>query len=455
MIRRLPLRARVAAAFALATAVALLALGAFVYYRVEDTLMDRARAALDAQLDALAQVPPSSRPAATRAMSGEYFGQVLTPDGGPVASAPQVAGVLVPPGGLPVPGGEDVALEQALVLAGEDEPEPALLLARRTDGQVLVVGTSREDIEDALGGVLTQLLVGGPLALAVAAAMGYVVAGAALRPMERMRRRAATISANSSDERLPLPIAHDEIHRLGRTLNDMLDRLDAALRHERRFVAEASHELRTPLAMLRMELDLALSRSRTHEELLAALRSASDEVERLSSLSEDLLVLAASDEGRLALHEEQVDVGALLGEVATRFATRAGAAGRRIEVSGDSAAYVRGDRMRLDQAVSNLVDNALRHGAGAVRIDARSEGPVVSISVADEGLEVDPGLPADAFDRFTRGAGTRTVGNRGLGLAIVRAVVEQHRGTVAVAAASPGYGTIVTLTIPGYGEESP
>jgi phosphoglycolate phosphatase-like HAD superfamily hydrolase len=138
-----------------------------------------------------------------------------------------------------------VFLTRSVTLADEPEPETALLLARRHGDQVVVVGTSREDISDALQGVLTQLLIGGPLLLVLASAAGYLVAGAALRPVGRMEREAAQISAQRSAERLPLPTADDELRRLGVTLNAMLDRLDAALQTERRFVAEASHELRT------------------------------------------------------------------------------------------------------------------------------------------------------------------------------------------------------------------
>ena len=453
MIGRLPLRVRVAAAFALTTALALVALGAFVYYRVEGTLTEQTRVSLQTQLDGLAGVPAARRPRAVEGLTGELFAQVLTPDADPVASSPQVARALVSSGQSPPADGREVTLEQPVRLTDEDEgeTEEAMLLARRDGGQVLVVGTSLEDKEDALEGVLTQLLVGAPAALLLASLMGYGVAGSALRPIERMRRQAATISARNLDDRLTLPSARDEIHRLGETLNSMLDRLDAGLQRERDFVAEASHELRTPLALLRMELDLALARPRSVPDLQAALESAKEEVDRLTRLSEDMLLLAASDEGGLQLHEVEFDAGELLRAVADRFTIQAGREGRRVSVTGEFPLFVCADRARLDQALSNLLDNAVRHGAGDVVLDAQRRDGGVAMSVRDHGRGMEPEFRGRAFDRFSREPGARQGRGRGLGLAIVRAIVEEHGGTATIGAVQDtgeGAGAVVTIELP-------
>ncbi|HKZ75709.1 MAG TPA: histidine kinase dimerization/phospho-acceptor domain-containing protein, partial [Actinomycetota bacterium] len=170
-------------------------------------------------------------------------------------------------------------------VATVEEPVPARLLAvPASEGRVLVVGASLEDQWEALARLGILLAVGGPLALILASGVGWVVAGAALRPVERMRAEAAAISASEPGRRLPQSGTGDEVDRLGKTLNEMLERLEQALQHERRFVDEASHELRTPLANLRTELDLALRRSRSVEELEAALRSAAEETDRLARL---------------------------------------------------------------------------------------------------------------------------------------------------------------------------
>ena len=137
--------------------------------------------------------------------------------------------------------------------------------------------------------------------------------------MEAMRRRAGEISSSTSSRRLPLPAAHDEVHRLGETLNEMLERLDAGLERERRFAADASHELRTPLALLKAELELALRQPRSAGELEEALRSASVETDRLVQLAEDLLLVSRADQGRLPIRREELDVGELLSSAAGRF----------------------------------------------------------------------------------------------------------------------------------------
>ena len=164
--------------------------------------------------------------------------------------------------------------------------------------RVVVVGTSTESRGESLA-LLQLLLIGGPIALVLASIAAYGVTAAALRPVEAMRARAAEISAVEPDQRLPVPPTHDEIGRLGGTLNEMLERLGEALEHERAFVADASHELRTPLAILKTELELALGRGRSPEELEAAVGSAAEETDRLTQLAEDLLTIAQTDRGEL------------------------------------------------------------------------------------------------------------------------------------------------------------
>jgi signal transduction histidine kinase len=246
------------------------------------------------------------------------------------------------------------------------------------------------------------------------------VATGALRPVEAMRRRAAAISGNRTGERLPVPQSADELARLGETLNQMLDRLETALVRERTFVADASHELRTPLAILKTEIDLALRRGRSPEELRAALESAGEETDRLVRLAEDLLVIARVDQGRLPLRPEELDVTELLVTVAARFGVQAEPA---------RGVTVRGDRARLEQALGNLVDNAQRHGRGEVRLSATARAGTVELHVIDEGDGLPPDFAPHAFERFTRADGARGRGGAGLGLAIVAAIANSHGGS--------------------------
>ena len=159
-----------------------------------------------------------------------------------------------------------------------------------------------------LSHLLTLLALTGPLALVLASIAGHEVARAALRPVDQMRAQAERITERQLQERLPGADSADEIAALSRTLNAMLDRIEAAVAHERQLVSAASHELRTPLTTLRAELDLALMGERTPEEITAALRSAAEEAQRMSRLADDLLVLARADQGRLPLNDQSLSV---------------------------------------------------------------------------------------------------------------------------------------------------
>jgi signal transduction histidine kinase len=233
-------------------------------------------------------------------------------------------------------------------------------------------------------------------------------------------------------ERLPLPAAHDEVHRLGETLNAMLERLEASLERERRFVADASHELRTPLTVVKAELEAALRNEKTNSTVRASLNAALEETDHLAQLAEDLLLLARAADGRLPVRRELVDIGALLERTRDRFADRAGEQTRaiQIDVAGDLRVPI--DPLRARQALGNLVDNALRHGTGEIRLAARRHDDAVEIDVSDDGPGFSPELRAHAFERFARGNSNRSVDGTGLGLTIVRAIAEAHGGSATI-----------------------
>ena len=282
---RLPIRARLALAFALVMAVVFAAVGAMLYVRLGDTLDERIADTLEERIAALATTLDATSPAVA---GDEGVAQVLASDGSIVsASGTRAEEPLL----------ATADLERARVRTVTVDTDELKVRATPVGNRVLVVGEPLDDRAEALDGLLARLLVILPIALLVSSAIGYLVAGGALRPVEAMRRQAEEISADTPERRLPLPRANDEIFRLGETLNEMLGRLDAGLARERRFVSDASHELRTPLATLQTELELAARRPRTRAELELALRSAGEEVERLVRLAEDLLVLARADGG--------------------------------------------------------------------------------------------------------------------------------------------------------------
>jgi len=436
VIGSLPLRVRLTLPFALAMAVVLAATGAFVYVRVGSALLTSVDQTLRAQ----------AAEALPRLQQGKSLLDQDVPNGAGVAELLAPGGAVVATSRPGLPPLLDAA-DRSRVLAGRtltatrDDLERLnddwrlLAMPVRVAGarDVLVVAHSLDARRETLHRLRFEFVVAAPAALLLATLAGYLLAGAALRPVEAMRRRAAAITASTPGSRLPVPQSHDEVSRLAETLNDMLGRLEAALEHERRFLADASHELRTPLALLRTELELALRRPRSPAELEQALRSAADETERLSRLAEDLLLIARSDEGSLPVRRERLSVQELLVHVAERFDARAKRLRRSVTVEPGDDATVDADPVRLEQALGNLVDNALTHGAGAVRLSVVRRAGSIELHVSDEGAGFAPDFLGRAFDRFSRADDARSPGGTGLGLAIVELIAAAHGGTAAVA----------------------
>jgi heavy metal sensor kinase len=314
-----------------------------------------------------------------------------------------------------------------------------------------VVGASLEDQQEAVGRLLALLLIGGPVGVVLASGVGWLVAGGALRPVERLRVEAEAVSGSEPGRRLPVPNTRDELARLGESLNRMLGRLEAAVERERRFVGDASHELRTPLANLKAELDLALRRARAPDELVLALRSAAEETDRLARLAEDLLVLARADGGRLTVRREDLDAGRLVRDTVASFAGRAAGLGISITPVIQDGVHAEIDPARVRQALGNLIDNALRHtpSGGRVVVELVRRDGSMTIDVADTGEGFEPAFLHRAFDPFSRSdaARSRTDGGAGLGLAIVGAVAEAHGGSVH-ARNQPEGGASVVMTLP-------
>jgi len=423
-------RIRLTLAFTAVMAVVLLAVGLFVYSRVGSDLEAALDNSLRSRADDIATVAGGaglgSADQDRLVARDESLAQVIGGDGSVVYSSPGL-------GDQPLLRGDQFArAKRGPVFIDRDSvagfDERVRLLARPTDNRVVVVGATREDRDEALSSLGTVLLTGGPIALLLAAFAGYWLASAALRPVGAMRAEAAEISRLGSGRRLPVPPAGDELSKLGGTLNEMLERLERSAERERGFVASASHELRTPLALLKAELELALREGRTAEELRAAVASAAGESDRLVQLAEDLLVLARADEGKLPVRPEPLDAGELLHTTARRFEARASEAGRELRVEPTDGLALRADRLRAEQALANLVDNALRYGDGAVELAAEPAEVGVRLHVRDRGPGLDPALDGRAFERFTRGDRARSRGGTGLGLAIVDAIARSHGG---------------------------
>ncbi|HEY2311144.1 MAG TPA: ATP-binding protein [Gaiellaceae bacterium] len=434
-----PIRIRLTLSFGVAMALVLAAVGLFVYKRVGNELLRTVNSSLLAQSREVTRsgsVDTDADSGRTFAQRFDSLGQLRKSQPGrlrPLVGSRVIAEALA---------GNRVWLDESLPHRHGEWRVLALPVAGRS---VEVLARSLEPRNESLDHLRHELLIFLPLALLAALLGGYALTARALRPVEHLRRRAEAVNPGEPS-RLPVPPAGDEISRLAQTLNEMLARLQAAVEHERRFVADASHELRTPLALLRTELDLALRRPRSREELESALRSAADETQRLSRLAEDLLLIARADQGPLPIRTELVAAEDLLADAATRFASRATSLGREVRVI-ETGLHVEADPLRVGQALVNLVDNALTHGAGAVELRAEERGAFVELHVSDDGSGFPPEFRNRAFDRFSRADEARSRGGSGLGLSIVELVAGAHGGSAGLGDPASG-GADVWISLP-------
>ena len=450
----IPIRVRVTAAFALVMAVVLAATCWFLYARLSSHLATD----LEQQLQVRAQDLSAlvSRPGGS--LAGDQSARLVEPGESyaQLVDGARVVDATPPLGRRSVLAARELqAARRGPVYAnlgsvpGLNESSRVLATTVSRGGQklVLIVGATRQNNVETLASFRDELLVAGPIALLLASLAGYLLAGVALRPVEAMRRRAAEISAETPGERLPVPATHDELERLGTTMNELLTRLEEGLQRERDFVADAGHELRMPLALLRTELELALRHADSQDELRDAVRRSAREVDRLTQLAEDLLLMARSERGQLPLKLEPVPADDLLASVVRRFAWRAEESRRELAHEAPDRLVLEGDRLRLEQALGNLVDNALRHGDGSIRLRASASNGAVELHVQDDGLGFPDPFLAHAFERFRRADTARSGGGAGLGLAIVRLIADAHGGS-AEAKNLPGRGADVWLTLP-------
>ena len=459
-MNRLPIRWRLTLAFAVALTVVLTAVGAFLHFQLSsdvDRDIERDLRTRAAQLSGLLMREPISAlptAAAEQLEPDETIAQILTPTGGVVAATAYADVRLLTREQL-----RDAALGELFV----DRPGDARLdeslrvfampVHARDENFIVVVTDSLDERAQTLASTLGVEIVGLAAALAASCGVGYWVSGLALRPVEDLRQRAAAISGDdlADAERTPLPVSPvaDEIGRLGLTLNDMLDRIGRAqaaqreaLQQQRQFLADASHQLRTPLAIIKAEVELAQSGTTKGEDLDAAMTSIGEETDRLSRLTEQLLLLAAADEHRLSLSREPVELRDLLEEVAERGRGRAQLQGRMITVASDEST-ISADRQRLEYALGNLVDNALMHGAGDMQLVGERVDDLVELQVRDHGSGFSQEYMAHPFVRFAPTASTGR--GTGLGLAIVQAIAEAHGGVVSL---TNDAGASVTLWLP-------
>ena len=311
------------------------------------------------------------------------------------------------------------------------------------------------EAESMMAGVRRMFLVAIPLLILAAAVSGYFLADRSLKPVSSMAEHAAEISASNLHERLPVT-GGDELVRLARVINDLLDRLETSFEQQRRFMADASHELRTPTAIVRTEADVTLSRpSRTSEEYRASIGIMQDAARRLTRIVDDLFLLARADAGHLVVQQNAVYLEDVVDGAVRSVRHLADARGVSVQLGALVEAPLRGDADLLGRIVLNLLDNAIKHvpAAGIVTVTMERRHNDVTVSVVDTG----PGIPAEAvgrlFERFFRAEASRlrtddgATGGAGLGLAIARRIAEAHGGRLDLVASRPGH-TEFRLTLP-------
>jgi signal transduction histidine kinase len=371
--------------------------------------------------------------------------QVLTPAGGVVASSSGLTGQ-PPLTALRPAAGQSRKETRTLPRLGAD-PFRILAVGVGTPGgaRIVVVAQSLRPVAESAE-VMTETLAWGMPALVVIVGLAtFVFVGRSLRPVEAIRRRVATITAQQLHARVPVPPARDEVAALAETMNAMLDRLEAAAEAQRRFVADASHELRSPLATVQVGLDYLVAQYLSAQNPAAQpatepaagsglrqLHRLQAETGRMGRLVADLLLLARVDEHGLVLRHDEVDLDDLV--YAERDRLQAQHPDLRVAARVDPV-RVRGDAARLERALRNLGDNAVRHARSQVTLAVWADGDGAHLAVADDGPGVGPADRQRIFERFVRldSSRAREDGGSGLGLPISREIVAGHGGEIGVA----------------------
>ncbi|MEP7270795.1 MAG: ATP-binding protein [Acidobacteriota bacterium] len=331
----------------------------------------------------------------------------------------------------------------------------AIRRARDADGDTYFIrlGESLEPLSKLRGRILLVLSIAIPAALLLGSYGGLLLANQALMPVDRITRAARRIGAGDLSERVPIPPVMDEIGRLATTFNHMIARLEAAFERQRQFTSDASHELRTPLAVIRGDIEITLRRERSPEEYQRALTSSLEEIIRLSRLVEDLLTLARADAGRTQLRCEEISLDQLCQKMIDYISPLSAQRDQTLTyVAPAEDVVISGDLQRLKQLLLNLLDNAIKYTEpdGTITLSLAKQKDQAVMTVKDTGR----GIPAEdiphIFERFFRRSRTtsdKSAAGFGLGLSIVKWIVDSHGGTIE-AQAELGKGTTFTVRFP-------
>ncbi len=315
------------------------------------------------------------------------------------------------------------------------------------------VGSSLEYVQETLRRLLLIILLAVPSVILLSSVGGYFLAKAALRPVAEITDAARQIGAKDLSQRIPVRNKKDELGRLAATFNEMLERLEKSFDQIRQFSADASHELRTPLTILKGETEWALRSARSLEEYKATLSSGIEEINLMSRIVEDLLVLSRADLGKTSMEMEPVELSPILADVYDMGKTLADIRKQRIDLDlGQlNGIKIMGNELGLRRVFLNLVDNGIKYtkNGGHIHIGASVDADHVEIRVTDDGTGISPEDQKRIFDRFFRVDKNRSrkEGGTGLGLSICRFITEAHQGKILVSS-TPGMGSTFTVVLP-------
>lgn len=320
-----------------------------------------------------------------------------------------------------------------------------------SDPYSLHIVRSREHFEKILSKLFSLMLLIVPFMILLAGIAGYFFSTNALASVDHIRKEADQIYVEDLSKRLPIPRQKDELGLLSETLNRMLDRIQNSFEKLKRFTADASHELRIPLTALRGNLEVALRKERSSQEYKETIRDALVEAEHLSQLSQDLLLLAQGDAGQRSLNIQPVRLDIFMEDIFSQSNALANDKTVAIKLKPVPPVEVRMDPDRMRQMLLNLIDNALKYNrpGGEVRLSAAVDEKNIRFDVEDNGIGIPESETDKIFERFYRvdKSRSRELGGAGLGLSIVRWIVEAHQGRIEVSSRL-GEGTIFSIVIP-------
>lgn len=439
----LPLRLRLVAGFTAAMTLVLALAGTFVYWRVTYALDLRLNDDLRAEATALSPsiTQAGSIPEGTDVLRtpGGHLYQLLDAQGRVLDAGDQLGRApLLSPGHAAAAADREVIADVGELLPISRRPLRLLAVPVTNTGpaRVLLVAQRRDGRDEALRELLAQLVLAGLGALLVTAVVGERLAKAALAPVERYRAQARRIARGATGVRLDVPTQRDdEVTRLGRTLNEVLSALELAVDHERRFTQDAAHELRTPLTLLSTRVQLALSRPRTAADYQATLRELGRDVADLTVLTEQLLNLSTLEAAHPTT-EPGSDLNAVTVAAIRDLATATSGPHPHLDVGEHlHAVPVAVPVAQVRQVLTNLVTNVSTHGQPPCRVRLSVVGQVAVLVVSDDGPTLDPGFLAVAADRFARADTARGRPGAGLGLALVKTIVERYNGELRLCSA--------------------